>query len=220
MTTLDKHQWLALEVAAQTRLDGAAPAHDFSHVQRVVRYAAIIGEAEGADLGACRAAALLHELFNYPKDHPESAQSGDVCAEHAKTLLLANGATSEFAEHVAAAIRDHAFSKGATPASLTARVLQDADRLDAIGAIGVARCMATCSEMRRPFYASEDPFCVTRPPNDKLWGIDHFYRKLLKIPDALHTQTARRLAVPRAAFLRAFLGELQLELEEYATTRA
>lgn len=213
MTTLTSNQWIALEVEAQKRLHGAAPAHDYSHVQRVVRYACIIGEAEGADLGACRAAALLHELFNYPKDHPESSKSGDICAEHAKALLTENGATLSFADHVSGAIRDHAFSKGALPSTLTARILQDADRLDAIGAIGVARCLATCSEMRRPFYAPVDPFCRDRQPNDKLWGIDHFYRKLLQIPERLHTRTARDLAAPRAAFLERFLSEMRRELD-------
>lgn len=212
MSALTEAQWGELARAASTRLVDAAPAHDFSHVERVVQNACILAEAEGADVDACRAAALLHELFNYPKYHPESARSGDVCAEHARALLLEHGASGAFADEVSTAIRDHAFSKGAAPTNAAARILQDADRLDAIGAIGVARCMATCSEMRRPFYAPEDAFCTRREPNDKLWGIDHFYRKLLKIPETLHTAKARELAEPRAAFLRQFLAALQSEI--------
>jgi uncharacterized protein len=91
-------------------------------------------------------------------------------------------------------------------------VLQDADRLDAIGAIGIARCLATCADMKRPFYAPDDPFCATRAPDDKQWGVDHFYRKLLRIGDGLHTATARALAGERAAFMRAFLEQLAREI--------
>ena len=194
MRHLAETDWLVLERAAQERLEGAPPAHDFSHVTRVVRSALVLAESEGADLEACRASALLHELFNYPKNHPESARSGDVCAEHALVLLRRVGAPLPFAEDVATAIREHAFSKGATPSTVVARILQDADRLDAIGAIGIARCMATCVEMKRPFYEPDDPFCQRREANDKLWGIDHFYLKLLRIPERLHTKTARAMA--------------------------
>lgn len=212
MPTLNAHQWSVLERAAEERLQGSPPAHDFTHVLRVAANAMALARSEGADVEACRAAALLHELFNYPKDHPDSARSGDVCAEHARALLDSIEADPAFANEVAAAIRDHAFSKGAMPESLTGRILQDADRLDAIGAIGVARCLATCSEMRRPFYAPRDPFCRERPPDDKLWGIDHFYKKLLRIPEKLHTEGAKRMAEPRTAFLRRFLDELEREL--------
>ena len=113
---------------------------------------------------------------------------------------------------IAACIRDHAFSKGVVAASLEGRIVQDADRLDAIGAIGIARLFATTSEMRRPFYADVDPLCVARAPNDKLWGVDHFFRKLLKIEAGLHTETARRLAVERVAAMRAFLAQLEREI--------
>ena len=83
------------------------------------------------------------------------------------------------------------------PETIEGKVLQDADRLDAIGAIGIARCFATCAEMRVPFYNPDDPFCGVREPDDKRWGLDHFYRKLLRIPDGLHTATARAIAKDR-----------------------
>ncbi|NOU30402.1 MAG: HD domain-containing protein [Polyangiaceae bacterium] len=197
---------------ARSRLEGAEPAHDFSHVERVVKNARTLADAEGADHDVVTTAALLHELFNYPKNHPESHRSGDVCAEEAAKLLRREGLPEAFVEAVASAIADHAFSKGATPSALEARILQDADRLDAIGAIGVARCLATCAAMKRPFYAPDDPFCTTREPEDKLWGIDHFYKKLLRIPEKLHTQKAREMAEERVQFLRTFLGQLEREI--------
>jgi uncharacterized protein len=200
-----------LRAVAQARAS-AAPAHDFAHVLRVAENARRIAEAEGARLDVVVPAALLHELFNYPKDHPESHRSGDVCAEHALEVLRGEGVPSEVADAVATCIREHAFSRGTLPATLEGRVVQDADRLDAIGAIGIARCMATCAEMKRPFYSPVDPFCRARAPNDKDWGIDHFYRKLLRIPDGLHTSAAREMAGERVTMMTAFLAQLEREI--------
>ncbi|MDB4969159.1 MAG: metal-dependent phosphohydrolase [Myxococcales bacterium] len=171
-----------------------------------------IAEAEGADVDVAVTAAMLHELFNYPKNHPESSRSGDVCAEHATVLLGEHGFAAQFTERVAYCIRVHSFSRGILPETLEAKVLQDADRLDAIGAIGIARCFATSAEMKRPFYAPDDPFCKAREPNDKEWGIDHFYKKLLRVADGLHTATARAIARDRADFMRSYLAQLEREI--------
>lgn len=201
-----------LRAAAERACEGADPAHDFLHVLRVTENARRIAEGEGADPGIAVPAALLHELFNYPKNHPESHLSGEVCGARALELLVAEGWEREQAEAVAYAIRVHPFSRGLVPETLEAKVLQDADRLDSIGAIGIARCFATCSTMGRPFYDPADPFCASRVPDDKQWGIDHFFRKLLRIEEGLHTATARRLAGERTAFMRAFLAQLGDEI--------
>ena len=172
----------------------------------------MIASAEGADLAIVVPAALLHELFNYPKNDPNSSLSGEVCAAHAAQLLR----SEHYHDHLIAAIcdciRDHAFSRGIIPATIEGKVLQDADRLDAIGAIGVARCFATLGEMRSPLYHPEDPFCRSRQPDDKAWGLDHFYRKLLRIPDGLHTPMARGIAAGRMRFMREFLSQLEREM--------
>jgi uncharacterized protein len=209
---MDRERLDRLQAAAMARLAGAGPAHDELHVARVMDSARKIAHAEGADLDVCVTAALLHELFNHPKGHPESSRSGDVCAEHATVLLREHGYDEPFIERVAYCIRVHAFSRGIMPETLEAKVLQDADRLDAIGAIGIARLFATSAEMKRPFYALDDPFCRAREPDDKQWGIDHFYRKLLRIGDGLHTATARAIAGERIAFMRAYLDQLEREL--------
>lgn len=197
---------------AERRCAGAGPAHDFAHVLRVTANARSIGAAEGAVLEIVVPAALLHELFNHPKGHPEAHRSGEICAEHAAAVLAEERYPAAHAEAICAAIRVHPFSLGVAPTTLEGRVLQDADRLDAIGAIGVARCFATCAEMGRPFYRPEDPFCRAREPDDKQWGVDHFYRKLLRIPEGLHTATARRMAEARARFLHDFLAQLEREI--------
>jgi uncharacterized protein len=197
---------------AKRALEGAAPAHDFLHVLRVVKNCERLLQTEHADANVTLTAALLHELFNYPKNHPDSARSGDVCAERAEALLLSEKRDTGFARAVADAIRSHAFSKGQAAGSIEAAILQDADRLDALGAIGIARCMATTSEMGRPFYNPEDPFCKDREPNDKLWGIDHFYKKLIKLPERMNTRSGRALAEIRVKVLEHYLSDLASEL--------
>jgi len=202
-----------LAVEVERTLTSAEPAHDYSHVQRVVTTARKLAIHEDADLVTCETAALLHELVNLPKMHPDSARSGDFCAEAAESLLKRLGAASQLTESVGRCIRVHAYSSGRAAETLEAQILQDADRLDAIGAIGIARCFATCASMGRPLYSSEDPFCDERTPNDKLWGLDHFQTKLLRIPERLHTTEARRIAAGRIEFLRAYLAQLREELK-------
>src|SRR5438132_12510727 len=96
--------WSRLEAEARLRARGREPAHDFFHVQRVVHSTRIIAPAEGADVDVVSTAALLHELFALPKDHPNSARAGDVCAEHARELLACENAPRELIDCVAAAI--------------------------------------------------------------------------------------------------------------------
>lgn len=203
---------LRIQKEAEARSQTALPAHDFSHVLRVVENARTLAKEVGADEEACTLAALLHELFNYPKGHPDSHRSGDICAEHARNLLEKEGVDAALVSTVCAAIRDHAFSKGAMPESLVGKILQDADRLDALGAIGIARCMATCSEMKRPFYSPNDPLCESRIPNDKEWGVDHFFTKLFRVPSTLHTEAAKKMAQARVETMKAFLAALKSEI--------
>jgi uncharacterized protein len=179
---------------------------------RVVENARLIADAEGANGDVVRLSALLHELVNLPKHHPQSARSGELCALQAVSLLTHEGVEEPLVQQVGESIRVHSFSAGLIANSLEAQILQDADRLDAIGAIGVARCFATCSSMGRPFYNPEDPFCEHREPDDKQWGLDHFYRKLLVIRERLNTRTACLIAEQRTEFLHRFLKQLRSEL--------
>ncbi|MBX3230798.1 MAG: HD domain-containing protein [Labilithrix sp.] len=211
---IDASLWLRLRDEAAKRAEGTEPAHDFAHVERVLVNAVTIARAESANEAVAGAAALLHELFNLPKSHPDSAKAGDLCAEHARALLVREEAPAALVDPVCAAIRDHSFSKGVVPAALESRVLQDADRLDAIGAIGLARMWATCADMKRPFYAPSDPFCRARAPDDKQWGLDHVFKKLLQIPSRLHLATSKRLARERVAFLHVYMDQLRSEIGE------
>jgi uncharacterized protein len=209
---LPKALWERLHAEARARAVDAEPAHDFFHVERVVNNAITIARAESANEPIVATAALLHELFNLPKSHPDSHRSGDICADHARDLLLREGAPADLVAPVVAAIRDHAFSKGVQPEALESKVLQDADRLDALGAIGLARMWATCADMKRPFYCADDPFCRSRTPDDKNWGLDHVFRKLLVIPLRLHLPASREIAKRRTRFIQVYLDELESEI--------
>ncbi len=201
-----------LSAIARERGAGADSAHDFQHVLRVAANARKISAAEGARAEIAVPAALLHELVNLPKDHPESSRSGELCAEEALAVLRRERVDEAQAQAIGYCIRVHGFSRGIVPDTLEARVLQDADRLDAIGAIGIARCFATGAIMKASFYATDDPFCAARVPDDKRYSVDHFYRKLLRIADGLHTATARAIAGERVRFMEQFLAQLGREL--------
>lgn len=211
-----------LSPLVESSMVGRSPGHDLLHVKRVVALSAQLAASEpAADARVAVTGAWLHELINLPKDHPQSAESGVLCAEEARRVLVALQvhpafATQEpgFADKVAQCIHEHAYSKGTKPSTLESCILQDADRLDAMGALGIARCFATASDMKRPFYCEDDPGCVQRAPNDKAFTLDHFFRKLLKLKEGLHTELARTLAERRHAFLVTYVHEFARELAE------
>jgi uncharacterized protein len=209
---VDDHVLSRLGDIARVRAADNGPAHDFLHVQRVTELARLIAKAEGADLAIVVPAALLHELFNYPKNHPESHHSGVICADQAAEVLRREHHPENKIAAICDCIINHSYSRGIVPESLEGKVLQDADRLDAIGAIGIARCFATVGEMRLPLYESDDPFCHSREPDDKRYGLDHFYRKLLRIPDGLHTAAAQAMAADRIRVMTDFLAQLKHEI--------
>lgn len=202
-----------LREIAEARLLGADPAHDFSHVTRVTTMARRIALFERACLEIVIPAALLHELFNHPKGHPQSHLSGEICARHAERALRDVGYPDHWIDPICDCIATHPFSGGAQPTTLEGKILQDADRLDAIGAIGIARLFATSALMSTPFYSDVDAFCQARAPDDKRFAIDHFFRKLLRIPDGLHTETARAMAGDRVSIMNQFLEQLGREIK-------
>lgn len=208
MTVLDD-----LRLEAEKMLAGRDPGHDYSHVIRVFKTAEQIGREEGADMEVLLAAALLHDIIVYPKGSEKRSKSADESAELAQRMLAARGWSRDRIEKVSYCIRTHSYSKNVNPETLEAKILQDADRLDALGAIGIARTFSVGgSEMRR-FYNPEDPFCKTdRKPEDTRWTIDHFKAKLLKLEETMHTATAKRVAHERTRFMEAFLSQLEKEI--------
>lgn len=191
------------------------PSHDFQHVLRVYRNAEMIcKKEEGADSDIILAAALLHDLVVYPKRSSKTLNSADDSAEIAKKILSQyNSYPAEKIEKVDDAIRTHSYSKKATPATFEGKILQDADRLDAIGAIGIARTFSVGGSEKRSLYNPADPFCETdRELNDSQWTLDHVKKKLLLLKNSMHTNTAKEIAEQRTAFIELFLNQLRKEI--------
>ena len=190
----------------------ADSAHDMAHVQRVVQMARRLAEAEGAGLAVVIPAAWLHDCVTLPKNAPTRHVASRLAAAEAVRFLRTIDYPEQHLDGIAHAIEAHSFSAGIVPTTLEAKVVQDADRLDAIGAIGVARCLLVGGALARPLYHPADPFCEQREPDDLTYTIDHFYRKLFKIGQTLHTQAARDEAARRNAFMQAFLDQLRSEI--------
>ena len=188
-------------------------AHDFDHIMRVFKNAQNICKKENANEKLVLSAVLLHDIISYPKSDKRSKLSSIKSAEESKKILKKFNFTKEEIQIISDAIRDHSFSRNAIPATLEGKILQDADRLDAIGAIGIARVFAVGGSEKRPFYNIKDPFCKNRTPNDKIWTLDHFYRKLLKLESLMNTKSGKIEAKKRTRVLKDFLNELKKEIQ-------
>jgi uncharacterized protein len=196
-------------------LHNQSPAHDFQHILRVYRNAEMISkQEEGADLDIVLAAALLHDLIVYPKGSNKTINSADESAEIAKEILLEyKNYPIEKIEKVADAIRTHSYSKKLVPSTIEGKILQDADRLDAIGAIGIARTFSVGGSENRSLYNPADPFCESsRELDDTRWTLDHIKKKLSILKNSMHTKTAKKIAEQRTEFIELFLNQLRKEI--------
>ena len=187
-------------------------AHDFDHVMRVYKNAQKICKKEKANEKLVLCAALLHDIISYPKSDKRSKISSIESAKKSKIILKRYNFTHDEILIISDAIRDHSFSQNKTSESIVGKILQDADRLDAIGAIGIARVFTTGGSLKRPFYNTDDPFCKTRKPDDKTWTVDHFYQKLLKLESLMNTKSGKMEAKKRTKVLKEFLNQLKQEV--------
>ena len=178
---------------------GDGSGHDFDHTMRVYRMALKIAEQEGAAVETVALAALLHDVDDR-KISPETCEK----KERAVNFLRQHGANDDLIAQVVEAISEVSFSEGnGRPSTLEGMCVQDADRLDAIGAIGIARAFAFGGSRNRRMH---DPEGLDRSST-----IQHFYDKLLKLKDRMNTATGKELAAQRDAWLRAFLDEFYAE---------
>ncbi len=203
LTILRKH--------VKTMMAKNDPAHDFEHVLRVYANAERISKKEKADKKLVLTAALLHDIVSFPKSDPRSKTSSTKSAIKAKKILQKLLYSYEEIKIIINAIENHSFSKNKTPKTLEGKILQDADRLDALGAIGIARTFAVGGAENRSFYNSSDPFCLSRKPNDQEWTLDHFYKKLLVLESKMNTKSGKVEAKRRTKIIKKFLNDLKLE---------
>ncbi len=167
------------------------PSHDSGHVERVVRLARYIAEMEGADVEVVVTAAKLHDIARVETAENHAIRGAKIARE------MLSDRDPEFVERVAHCIESHSFSSGVKPETLEAKVLSDADKLDAMGAVGVARAFLYSGERGRSIEET----------------LKHFEDKLLKLKGCLYTETARKIARKRHDFMLEFYERLKGELE-------
>lgn len=186
---------------------GDDAAHDIAHLLRVWRLAKQLQQHEGGNLQILAAATLLHDCVNVPKESPLRAQASTLSAQKAAGILAGLGIEQEMITAVCHAITAHSFSANIAPTTLEANILQDADRLDALGMIGVARCFYVAGRLGRPLYDWQDPQAQHRELDDRRFTLDHFYQKLLVLQDQFQTTTGRNMARQRHTKMQQFVND-------------
>jgi len=219
----DNHHELcaSLEKAFQDNADKAEKeqqsnhdaSHDIHHARRVKQNAIAIATREGrGDHTTLIAAAYLHDIVNVPKNAPNRHQASRLSAEAALPILV----KLKFDESAIAAIQHcieaHSFSANMEPTTLEARILQDADRLESLGALGIARTFYIAAKLDSELFDGADPFAEHRPLDDKRFAIDHFKTKLLTLAGTMKTDAGRAIADERTATMRTFLAAMADEI--------
>ena len=210
---MELHHWQEIfDAKARELYPATDPAHDFLHVRRVAATAIKLAREEHADLMVVLPAAYFHDFVSIPKDDPRRAQASALSAQAAAEYLSDAGYPRQYLDAIRHAIRAHSFSAGIPCETVEAKVVQDADRLDSLGAIGIARCFTTTALMGRPYYQEHDPFAENRTLDDRNYAVDHFFVKLFKLSETLQTKSARNEAARRVAFLHYYLKQLRSEI--------
>ena len=174
--------------------------HDYYHIERVVINARKILQAEQADGFLVELGAWLHDLGDH-KLHGGIDRSGELIG----TFLASLAVDPAVIDRVVEIVSQVSFSKGKKPSSIEAEIVQDADRLDAIGAIGIARCFAYGGSRNRILYSPDDN-------ESKDSSVQHFYDKLFKLKDLMNTESARLMAKQRHSFMEEYLVEFYREV--------
>ena len=197
-----------LKKIARIKITNNDPAHDFQHVMRVYHNAEIICKKERCNKKLVLSAVLLHDLVKTSN----RKNSANTSAKLSEKILKENSFSDDEISIICDAIREHSFSKGKIPSTIEGKILQDSDRLDAIGAIGLARVFSFSGSNHRPFYDPNDPFSKNRTLNDNKWALDHFFKKLLLLEAKMNTKTGKILASKRTKILKKFLKEIKNEI--------
>jgi uncharacterized protein len=213
--------WTTRLIAIATADGHDDGAHDLNHLQRVWRNArALLAEYPDADALVVQAACYLHDIVNLPKNHPERAQASRLAARMARTKLAEAGFPPDKLDGVAHAIEAHSFSAGIAPETLEAMIVQDADRLDALGAVGLARLYYTAGRMGSAFAHPTDPLGAQRELDDRAFALDHIELKLAKLPGQMQTAAGRKLGAARLEWLHGFRDAFVAEWGETEETGA
>jgi uncharacterized protein len=187
-------------------------AHDLSHLQRVWHNVRTLHAQEGGDLEVLLASVLLHDSVAVEKNSPLRSQASRLAAEKASTVLASLDWPTAKIAAVIHAIEAHSFSANITPTTLEAKIMQDADRLDSLGMLGVARTFYIAGRMGSALYDPQDPQAKARDYDDKRFCLDHFQTKLLHLADGFQTTTGQHLAQIRHQRLKGFMELFEEEI--------
>ncbi|WP_110949856.1 HD domain-containing protein [Pseudomonas bohemica] len=205
-------QDLADKLIPHTVAERADGSHDISHLHRVWSNVCTIRNKEGGDQQILLAATLLHDCVSVEKNSPFRSSASRLAAAKAVELLAEMGWDEERIQAVAHAIESHSYSANIAPTTLEAKILQDADRLDAIGMIGIARLFYVSGRMGSHLYEPTDPHARNRPLDDKRYAVDHFKTKIFSLAEGFQTTTGKQMAQVRhervERFLREFMDEI------------
>jgi len=188
------------------------PAHDLSHIKRVVAAAKQFASEENAKLAVIIPAAWLHDCVSLPKNHSRRHEASRLAALKALRFLRDIDYPDAYYDEIRHAIEAHSYSAKIPIRTLEAAIVQDADRIDALGAIGIARCIQVSCSFNARLYSDTDPFCQTREYDDKAFSVDHFYSKLFKLEETMNTEAAKHEAHKRTVYMKGFLEQLRHEI--------
>lgn len=197
---------------AKPSYNNGDPAHSFAHIKRVMLLCEKLSEDTEVEREVLLAGALLHDIVNLPKNHPLRKEASAMAAKKASKLLEEADYSEEFIKKTLVVIEEHSFSLGKKPSCPESAILQDADRLDALGSIGLMRMISCGVSFKAEFYDSEDPFAKNRELDDKSFTLDHFYTKLFKLPELMNTEAGKLEADKRVLFMKEFIKQLDLEI--------
>ncbi len=210
---MNKELYIRIEEWAKSKLSSVDAGHDWWHIRRVLVNATKIHQVEGGDWSIIRLAVLLHDVAD-PKFFDEALMTKEI-----KDKLMAEQVNGEVVSHVMQIIQNLSFSKqwqGNDFDSLEFRIVQDADRLDAIGAIGIARAFSYGGHKGRDFYDPDKKPQTYRNAeeyrNTDGTTINHFYEKLLLLKDQMKTPTGRQMALQRHEYMEEFLRQFYSEV--------
>lgn len=205
MTTHDPNYWQPRLSALAAGAAGKDGAHDASHLERVWRTAqTLLKDHPEANPLVVMAACYLHDLVNLPKDDPERSQASRRSAQLARHRLGGMAFPADLLDGVAHAIEAHSYSAAIPAESIEAKIVQDADRIDALGAIGLARVFYVGGQLGRPLAHADDPLALDRPLDDRTYTLDHFVVKLAALPGMMQTTAGRSVAERRVSLLMDF----------------
>lgn len=197
---------------AELWADATDGAHDLGHLDRVWKSCRLIALDEAADLDILAAAAYFHDAVNLPKNSPDRARASRLSADLAVAELAAMGFPEAKRAGLHHAILAHSFSANIPPETAEAKILQDADRLEALGAIGIARMFLISGQMGGGLFDAEDPMALNRPLDDRRFALDHIQVKLARIAETMQTATGRAIAAERLEWMESFRTRLLSEI--------